>query len=1849
MKKNYSLIFLAFLCFVMSGYGQVNENFDTNFGTSYGNYNVNDFDINNGLSEGANARSGRAVRLRDVGSSNLEYVGADGNGKDGGVGTISFWYRSWDASPTAVYDVEISINNGAYTTIGSQISTASTTYAQWSHSLNNTSDNIKVRVIRSTGERLIIDDFEITDYTVASDLVISGTPTDHGSSCLSTAAATVQYTITNTTTLTTALNVAVSSDDTQFVVSNLSTTTIAPSGTATFDVTFTPTATGAQSASIDVTSTTASGSSINLTGTGITNPTISAQPTNQTEQIPNTATFSVTSGDTTTYQWEVSTSGGSTWTNVSGGTGAATDTYTTGATDGTMDGNLYRCILTNACGTTTSNSASLTLTNPSPNNVTSTRGCFTDDSVTIDWNAPGSGATPTGYVVFMIDGGTAPAGTLADANTYTADANFSTATTVSATLGKVVYKGNGTSVTVTNLIEDNNYSIAVFAYVGESLTGWSSGSIQSRVVNGLAQADVRNLAATPLTNQINLNWNNPTPTSCWDQLIIVANQGTVTFTPTGDGSAYSGAGNDVYTTPNQLVYETTANVTTKSVTGFTNGTNYCLKVFIRRGTIWSEGVEVCAVPSLTYCTSNGNTAFDTGTTGVIFNTINNTGTATNVAYSDFTSISTTVTLGEIYNLEVRVNTDGNFTTHTRVWIDWNNDGDFSDSNEDYELGTANNVADGATDQSPLAIEIPSNAVVAATRMRVSTRYNTTSTPCQTGFDGEVEDYTINIIRPANAEINIEGNNISIPNGFNTPNGLNNTLFAATNIGATTAPKSYYVENIGLASLNLTGTPRVELTGAHPGDFNVTLQPSATVGSTVTSEFRIEFSPTADGTRTATVSISNSDSDENPYTFDIQGTGVCTASITSSIWPAEGPENTEVTITSATDLTGASASINGVAMTTVSSTATELVVLVPAGATSGNISVLFSIGCSSTNAFTVIDNAISGCDTASSSTVPTDLFISEVSDATSGSSSFVEIFNGTASSIDLSDYSIRVFNNGNASPSSTLNLTGTLASGGVHVISIGTTSCDLTGNGLAGGLPNQTFNAASGINFNNNSSDALELYNSATTTSIDVFGVLGSNTWANSLGIGDDGVNYRRQNTAPNLPSTTFDITEWNEVDWTDCNDSDYSDFGVYDFSLGVPPTVTVLSDPVFNCTSTISLSVTGTEGVSGGLPLAYQWYYLAPSTSSFVPVPDNADFDNVTTATLDIVNPIGYGDYQFYCQVRENTATCYQASNAVRLDIESTVWDGTNWSSAPAIDKVAVIDADYDTSNGGAETSFEACECIVNAGNTLIIENNTYVLVENDLTVNGNVVVKTDGAFVQVNDNALVLGDVLTTRSKISVEKETAFLASSFEYTYWSAPVSGELISDGLEEANDNRIFSFSGENFRDSTQETNNDDATAPGQDDIDDNADDWQYANGATVMQAGIGYASTHDPITFINPAQYSYTFEGPFNNGVYNIPIYRNDVELSDNNWNFIGNPYPSAIDADLFLATNASIDQTVGATNGAIFFWSHNTAADGNTNGNENLNYSQSDYAIINGSGQTAGGDGIIPNRFIPSGQGFFVSMDDGAPASVHSGSIMTTDVIFNNSMRVTGNNNQFFRNYVVDQPDKLWLDLTSDNGVFNQILVAYVDGATDNDDGAYYDAYKNLSSELYSGIYSLLNNTSDKKLAIQGKDPNSLTNDEVIPIGFSTVITEPTIYTISIHQFEGTFMLENDIYVIDYMLNSIHNLKVSAYSFTSEKGEFNNRFEIVFRADALSIDDNQLDDSDLSIVEQSNGDVRFSIGKNLTITHVEILDILGRQIYNLKGNNAVEVYDLSKLSNAAYIAKVTLSNGQTISKKAIKRK
>ena len=94
------------------------------------------------------------------------------------------------------------------------------------------------------------------------------------------------------------------------------------------------------------------------------------------------------------------------------------------------------------------------------------------------------------------------------------------------------------------------------------------------------------------------------------------------------------------------------------------------------------------------------------------------------------------------------------------------------------------------------------------------------------------------------------------------------------------------------------------------------------------------------------------------------------------------------------------------------------------------------------------------------------------------------------------------------------------------------------------------------------------------------------------------------------------------------------------------------------------------------------------------------------------------------------------------------------------------------------------------------------------------------------------------------------------------------------------------------------------------------------------------------------------------------------------------------------------------------------------------------------------------------------------------------------MRSTGNNNQFFRTGP-NSNNKLWLDLTSDNGLFNQILIGYLDGATSGYDGMYYDAPRNMSTELVSMIYTLIDGKTSK-YAIQAKASSDLSLDEIIP-------------------------------------------------------------------------------------------------------------------------------------------------------------
>ncbi|WP_407516040.1 hypothetical protein KFZ70_05760 [Tamlana fucoidanivorans] len=512
----------------------------------------------------------------------------------------------------------------------------------------------------------------------------------------------------------------------------------------------------------------------------------------------------------------------------------------------------------------------------------------------------------------------------------------------------------------------------------------------------------------------------------------------------------------------------------------------------------------------------------------------------------------------------------------------------------------------------------------------------------------------------------------------------------------------------------------------------------------------------------------------------------------------------------------------------------------------------------------------------------------------------------------------------------------------------------------------------------------------------------------------------------------------------------------------------------------------------------------------------------------------------------------------------TTTWDGTSWTpSTPTSSDEAIINGDY---NSLTIDNIDCCKLTINSPYVLTVDNGSYVSVENDVFVNGTLFVETQGSFVQSSANGIFQ---ISSSGSASITKTTRiYNDAGLHYVYWGSPVKSANIVSTFPLPDDNRRYFFNAANYLDQhTVGTNN---GIP--DDIDDDGNDWQTAAG--VMTPGIGYAvTTVAPPPVPGPINYTdqATFSGVFNTGEVNVTVYRNDDELNDSNWNLISNPYPCAISTDAFFDQNEYDISTnpTGTLEGVIYLWTHNSMASDLNPGNYAYNFSQDDYAYINRSGGVAAiSGGETPNKYIPSGQGFFIAMSNDGQTNGGSYPIFTGIASFTNNMRMADitSNSQFFKisnskTKSIKDSNKLWINLTSDNGVFNQILISYIKGASDNLDKSSYDT-KRIPTGSASVLYSRIDN-SDEKFVIQGKNPTSINPEEIITLGFKTTIDVPTIYTLSIPQLTGDFLTLNPVYLKDKLLNKTHDLSASEYNFTSEVGEFNDRFEVLFQNSTLS--------------------------------------------------------------------------------------
>jgi hypothetical protein len=200
----------------------------------------------------------------------------------------------------------------------------------------------------------------------------------------------------------------------------------------------------------------------------------------------------------------------------------------------------------------------------------------------------------------------------------------------------------------------------------------------------------------------------------------------------------------------------------------------------------------------------------------------------------------------------------------------------------------------------------------------------------------------------------------------------------------------------------------------------------------------------------------------------------------------------------------------------------------------------------------------------------------------------------------------------------------------------------------------------------------------------------------------------------------------------------------------------------------------------------------------------------------------------------------------------------------------------------------------------------------------------------------------------------------------------------------------------------------------------------------------------------------FSGKINNGPIVKPVFEtvSTSPYTGDDWNLLGNPYPSALGITEWLDANAAILKT-----NAIYLWD-----DDGSGGSDYDEYD--DYATVNQFGFVGGenGNGKYPTApvGIATAQGFFIE----ASAS--------GNVTFSNDMRITGENDKFYKTQPDDNP-RLWINLNNQEGLQRQTLIGFASDATFQKDEKYDAPVLNANGILSIG--SMLESTP---MAIQAQ-------------------------------------------------------------------------------------------------------------------------------------------------------------------------
>jgi hypothetical protein len=572
-------------------------------------------------------------------------------------------------------------------------------------------------------------------------------------------------------------------------------------------------------------------------------------------------------------------------------------------------------------------------------------------------------------------------------------------------------------------------------------------------------------------------------------------------------------------------------------------------------------------------------------------------------------------------------------------------------------------------------------------------------------------------------------------------------------------------------------------------------------------------------------------------------------------------------------------------------------------------------------------------------------------------------------------------------------------------------------------------------------------------------------------------------------------------------------------------------------------------------------------------LPDNSVFLNINFEKVaDGYSAIEFNNIEYNCLYGDenfddlnDTPTCtYYKDGSIAQAAGVTNWtgnvdndwsDAANWTNGvPVGFKDAVITNVSPNLFPSANTNAECLGLEIASGASVTIPASSTLTVNGTFNNNGQFTVKSTAA----GDGSFINNGAITGNGSFSVQR----YLSSEKWHYVSPPVSDAM--SGM-------FFNIYLERWNETTGA--------------------WTFI---TALDEGLnpmqGYAAwTDDGI--LGPTTVSY--DGTLNTGCIGSGTLTTDgPNIAPNNhrgFNFVGNPYPSAIDWDV------SAGWTKTDIANAIYIWNPVIG-----------NYG----SYVNGTSQ----NGVT--NIIPSGQGFFVDV----PIDDSTGSLT-----INNKARLH-NNKPFFKSNTDNKLIKLEIS-SGLNPYSDQAVILFNEFATENFDPT-YDAYDILTG--LSTAPSLCSVSKENKLSINTLPETD--EDVTIPLMFSVGING--VYTIEALEIEN---LENKyVYLKDLQENIPTNLNSQTeYSFFGNVNDDPARFEILVLNNALGVEDNLVASnlriySDKNVVYLINSDTGFSGDLN-------IYDMSGKSVYNQHLQNSSNFEATLSVEKGFYIVKLITNN------------